>query len=142
MQPNEQKEKCDFSCWVIRYDQVSIFGKTYRKDSLKDNDKKIVPLLWDHNHIDPDSILGYALLENRAEGVYTYCTLNNVERRETAINLLKVPGTVSLSPYVTNVKYDKNFVVHGIIREVSLTPERLDPDELYYPVLNKEVIDD
>lgn len=128
----------DFSCWVIRYDRKSINGKFYRNDTLTNHDRLIVPLLWNHQHFDTDSVLGTAVLENRPEGIFAYCTFNNSPSADTARTLIDDKGTVSISPYLNRVKYSGNFIVNGVIREVSLVYERVDPDELYYPVINKE----
>ena len=69
-------EKYDFSGWATRNDLLCADGRTIRKDAFKANDGQTVPLVWNHNHNDPDNILGHALLENREEGVYAYCTFN------------------------------------------------------------------
>lgn len=129
----------DFSCWVIKYGGKSIhYGRTYKQNSLINSDGMIVPLLWHHQHDDPSFVLGYAVLENRLDGVYAYCTLydrgdiaNEVRR------LIQNRGYISLSPFIVNVETDADIIVHGRIREVSLVFARIDPDEAYYPVLNE-----
>lgn len=118
------KEHYDFSCWVIKYGCISILGKTYQKDSLKSSDGLIVPLLWQHQHNDPMLVLGHALLENRDEGIYAYCTLSDNHTNEITIQLIRDRGSVSLSPYITQVKTDEKTITHGMIREVSLVLAR------------------
>lgn len=132
------QEYYDFSCWVIKYGCVSILGKTYQKDSLKSSDGLIVPLLWNHRHNDPGLVLGNALLENRDEGIYAYCTLFDNPANEVTIQLIQDRGSVSLSPYINQVKYDTKYITHGVIREVSLVMARIDPDESYYPVMKQD----
>lgn len=126
----------DFRCWVIKYGCVSVRHKIYKKGSLKRNGPiHIVPLLWNHRHNDPTSVLGYALLDYRDEGVYAYCVLFDISIKDDVIGMIRDRGFVSLSPFVTQVKYDKNFITNGVIQEVSLVMERDDPDESYYPVM-------
>ena len=128
----------DFSCWVIRYGRVSIHGKTYQPDSLKSSGGLTVPLLWNHNHNSPDSVLGHARIEHNNVGVYAYCTLYDTRFKDDVIRMIQDRGSVSLSPYINNVKMDDKNITHGVIREVSLVYARVDPDEIYYPVMRKD----
>lgn len=125
----------DFRGWVIKYKTPSIRGLTYQKDSLKNCDGKIVPLCWNHGNFDPECVLGNALLVNKEEGVYMFGTLTNTDTKDVVLGLLRDRGSVSLSPYINQVKTVNRFITHGVIREVSLVLERIDPDECYYPVL-------
>lgn len=125
----------DFSCWAIRYDRESSIGLWYLKDSLKNNDKKSVPLLWNHEHFTHTSVLGWAMLEDREDGVYVYCKLNDNPINEHVRELLSDRGRLSISPYLTRVKRDESTVFSGNIAEVSLVVARVVPDELYYPVM-------
>lgn len=138
------KTTCDFSCWVIKYDGRSICGKVYQKDSLKNNDTILVPLLWEHDHNKPSSILGSALLEDREDGIYVYCWLNNEKYKTNTMYLIQKQRTLSISPYVDSIKYDGNIITSGVIREVSLVVSRIDENELYYPMINdrKEIKED
>lgn len=136
------KQSCDFHCWVIKYDKVCIQGKLYQKDSLKGCDGTVVPLLWNHQHDDPTWVLGQALLENRDEGVYGYFNLYSTPSKGMIDNMINHFGSVSTSPCVLQVTVKGDCVVKGRIAEVSLTPARVDPDVCYYPILNKEKIDE
>ena len=136
--PRDIGEPSDFSCWVIRYGRMSIAGKKYQKDSLKNNAGIHVPLLWNHQHNDIASVLGHALLEGRDDGIYAYCKLSDAPINGMTIQLIQNIGSVSLSPYIANVKTDGNFITHGNIREVSLVRARVDPDESYYPIMRSE----
>lgn len=112
--------KYDFSGWATRNDLLCSDGRTIRKDAFKAQSGKTVPLVWNHNHSDPDNVLGHALLENREEGVYTYCEFNNSESGKTARELVKHGDVRSLSIYANQLKQTGSDVVHGTIREVSL----------------------
>jgi hypothetical protein len=98
------------------------------KDAFKHNDGQVVPLVWNHQHDDPNEVLGHALLENREEGVYAYCTFNNTESGKTAKELVQHGDVVSLSIYANKLKQDGGNVVHGVIREVSLVLAGANPE--------------
>lgn len=110
----------DFSGWASRNDLKCSDGRTIRRDAFKDNDGAIVPLVWNHDHNDPDNVLGHALLENREQGMYTYGYLNNTDKANTARELLKHGDIVSLSIYANKLKQNGGDVLHGDIKEVSV----------------------
>lgn len=110
----------DFCGWATRNNIECSDGRTIMKDAFKQNDGQKVPLVWNHQHNDPNEVLGHALLENRAEGVYAYCKFNDTDSGQTA-KLLVTNGDVDkLSIYANKLKSQMNHVVHGCIREVSL----------------------
>lgn len=80
----EKKLKYDFSGWATRNDLVCSDGRTIRRDAFAHCDGKTVPLVWNHQHDDPTNILGHALLENREDGVYAYCTFNETAAGKAA----------------------------------------------------------
>ncbi len=110
----------DFGGWATRNDLRCSDGRTIRKDAFKDNDGHTVPLVWQHQHNNPENILGHALLENRNEGVYAYCTFNDTELGQTAKELVRHGDIKSLSIYANQLKQKGSDVLHGAIREVSL----------------------
>ena len=113
-------DEIDFSGWATRNDLKCSDGRIIRKDAFKHNDGQIVPLVWNHNHSDPNEILGHALLENRDEGVYAYCKFNDTESGKTAKLLVQHGDVSALSIYANKLKQQGNNVIHGAIREVSL----------------------
>ena len=112
--------KYDFSGWATKNNLKCSDGRTILKDAFKDNDGQRVPLVWNHQHNDPDNVLGHALLENRDEGVYAYCAFNDTESGQQAKKLVEHGDVVSLSIYANKLKQHGGNVVHGAIREVSL----------------------
>lgn len=110
----------DFSGWATRNDIKCSDGRTIRKDAFKHCDGQTVPLVWNHNHADADNVLGKALLQNRKEGVYAYCSFNNTENGQNAKELVRHGDIVSLSIYANQLKQNGGDVIHGAIREVSL----------------------
>lgn len=112
--------KYDFGGYATRNDILCSDGRTIRKDAFKDNDGATVPLVWNHDHSDPMNVLGHAVLENRNDGVYAYCTFNDTDSGKTAKMLVKHGDIDSLSIYANQLKQNAGDVVHGNIREVSL----------------------
>lgn len=113
-------EKYDFSGWATKNDLRCSDGLIIRRNAFRVNDGEEVPLVWNHQHNDPNNILGHALLENRDEGVYAYCRFNDTESGRTAKELVKHGDVSALSIFANRLKKDGQNVMHGIIREVSL----------------------
>lgn len=113
-------KKYDFSGWATRNDLTCADGRVIKKDAFKGQDGATVPLVWMHNHSDPNNVLGFAHLENRDNGVYAYCEFNDTESGKTAKELVKHGDVRSLSIFANQLKQAGHDVVHGIIREVSL----------------------
>ena len=114
------KNDYDFSGWATKNNIECSDGRTIMKDAFKQNDGQKVPLVWNHQHNDPNEVLGHAMLENRAEGVYAYCKFNNTESGQTAKSLVMNGDVDKLSIYANKLKSMSNKVIHGCIREVSL----------------------
>ena len=110
----------DFSGWATRNDLLCADGRTIKKDAFKDNDGTTVPLVYSHQHTDVNAVLGHAVLENREDGVYAYCSFNDTESGQTAKELVKHGDVASLSIYANKLKQVGGDVVHGVIRELSL----------------------
>lgn len=113
-------DKFDFSGWATKANIKCSDGRVILNDAFKDNDGKIVPLVWNHQHNDPNEVLGHALLENRGDGVYAYCKFNDTESGQTAKLLVQHGDVSALSIYANKLKQQGSNVLHGEIREVSL----------------------
>ena len=112
--------KCDFSGWATRNDLLCGDGRVIKKDAFKDNDGKTVSLVWNHEHNDPNAVLGHAILENRDEGVYAYGFFNDSENGQLAKKLVSHGDVSSLSIWANKLKQNGREVLHGEIRELSL----------------------
>lgn len=112
--------KYDFSGWATRNDLKCSDGRTIRKGAFKHNDGQTVPLVWNHQHNDSMNVLGHALLEERDQGVYAYCTFNDTEAGQNAKLLVQHGDVTALSIYANQLKQHGGDVLHGAIREVSL----------------------
>lgn len=112
--------KHDFSGYATRNGLRCSDGRTIKPDAFIKNDKGSVPLVWQHQHGDVESVLGHAVLENREEGVYAYGFLNNTEKGKTAKSLIEHGDIKGMSIYANNLVEKNGDVLHGSIREVSL----------------------
>ena len=110
----------DFCGWATKADLLCSDGRIIRKDAFKHNDGDTVPLVWNHQHTGPDYVLGHALLENRDEGVYTYCKFNDSESGRNAKLLVQHGDVDALSIYANQLQQQGPNVMHGNIKEVSL----------------------
>ena len=111
----------DFSGWATKNDILCSDGRTIKKNAFKDDDGKKVPLVWMHDHGNPENVLGHAFLVNKDEGVYCYGKFNDTPEGEHAKSLVKNGDISSLSIYANHLKHDsRKNVMHGSIKEVSL----------------------
>lgn len=122
---NLKHSDCDFSGWATRNDLLCGDGRVIKKDAFKGNDGKKVSLVWNHQHDDPNAVLGHAFLENRDEGVYAYGYFNDSESGRTANKLVHNGDVSSLSIWANKLKQNKlangcREVIHGEICELSL----------------------
>ena len=125
----------DFSGWATKNNLKCADGRVILRDAFKDNDGQTVPLVWNHQHDDSFNVLGHALLENRAEGVYAYCTLNDTAAGRNAKELVKNGDVTALSIYANKLKQHGSSVLHGAIREVSLVLAGANPEAVIDTVL-------
>ena len=91
------RKKYDFSGWATRNDIKCADGLTIRQDAFADCDGTTVPLVYMHDHKDPENVLGHAILENREDGVYCYGSFNDPEKGEMAKELVAHGDITSLS---------------------------------------------
>lgn len=110
----------DFCGWATRNDIYCTDGRTIRQDAFKSDDGKKVPLVWQHQHDDPEAVLGHGFLENTPEGVRIYGYLNNTKRGREAKELIDHGDITSLSIWANQLKEKAGNVLHGSIKEVSL----------------------
>ena len=125
----------DFSGWATKANMLCSDGRVIRKDAFKECDGVKVPLVWNHQHNNPDEVLGHALLENREDGVYAYGTFNDTEAGQTAKLLVQHGDVDRLSIYANKLKQRGCDVVHGVIRELSLVLAGANPGAVIESVI-------
>ena len=122
------KNKYDFSGYATKVGLKCSDGRTILQDAFQDSDGKTVPLVWQHLHNDPGNILGHAVLENRKDGVYAYCSLNGSAAAGDAKEAIKHGDITALSIYANSLIEKGKNVIHGAIREVSLVIAGANPE--------------
>lgn len=110
----------DFSGYATRNDILCADGRTIKKNAFKNQDGQQIPLVWNHDHGNPEAVLGHAILENRDDGVYAYCKFNDTTQGKNAKELVQHGDVRSLSIWANHLKQMGGDVVHGVIRELSL----------------------
>lgn len=126
----------DFEGWATKNDLQCADGLIIRKNAFKVNDGKRVPLVWNHQHTSVGQVLGHAILENRDEGVYAYCSFNNTSAGRDAKETVSHGDVVSLSVWANNVQQKGADVIHGVIREVSLVLAGANPGAFIESVIS------
>ena len=130
------RKKYDFSGWATRNDIKCADGLTIRQDAFADCDGVTVPLVYMHDHKDPENVLGHAMLENREDGVYCYGSFNDTEKGDMAKVLVAHGDITSLSIFANNIVRKGTDVLHGAIKEVSLVLAGANPGAtIDFPVL-------
>lgn len=114
------KSGYDFGGWATKPDLKCSDGRIIMPDAFAHNDGLTVPLVWNHDHQTPDSILGQAYLEKRDGGIYAHCKFNDTDAAKTSKQLVQHGDIVSLSIYANKINEKMSHVSHGDIKEVSL----------------------
>lgn len=110
----------DFEGWATKNDLKCSDGLVIRRGAFKVNDGKKVPLVWNHQHNKVTDVLGHAMLENREEGVYAYCSFNDSPEGKGAKERVAHGDVTALSIWANNLQQVGSDILHGVIREVSL----------------------
>ena len=122
------KSKYDFSAYATKVGLKCSDGRTILQKAIQHDDGQTVPLVWQHLHNEPGNILGHAVLENRKDGVYAYCSLNNSANAQDAKEAIAHGDIKALSIYANSLIEKGKDVVHGAIREVSLVIAGANPE--------------
>lgn len=117
----------DFSGYATKNNVRCSDGRIIERDAFRENHGKKVPLVWQHNHDQVYNVIGHAMLENRKDGVYAYCALNDTEMAEHARSCIKHGDLQGLSIYAKVLKETNKHVMHGHIKELSLVLSPANP---------------
>ena len=123
-------EHADFSGYATKVGLKCSDGRTIMRGAFAHQDKKTVPLVWQHSHDDPKNVLGHAVLEEREDGVYAHAYFNDTPEAKHAKALVEHGDVVSLSIYANGLKEKSKQVFHGVIRELSLVLSGANPGAL------------
>ena len=121
----------DFSGWATKANVKCYDGLTIAPNAFKECDGKMVPVVWNHDHSSPESVLGHALLQNRGrDGVYAYVKLNDTPSGRTAKACVENGDIDAMSIYANGLKKTGQTVMHGMIKELSLVIAGCNPGAL------------
>lgn len=121
----------DFAGWATRNDIRCDDGRIIKRNAFADCDGKTVPLVWNHNHDDPNHVIGHGLLKNCDQGVRFYGKFNDTDTAKTAKACVMNGDITALSIYANKLmKSAKGDIMHGKIREVSLVLAGANPGAL------------
>ena len=123
-------KKCDFAGWATKNDVRCADGRVIRKNAFADQDGARVPLFWNHQHNDPEMVLGHAILMNKEDGVYAKGYFNNSAKAQHVKESIQHGDLLALSIYANQLKEDGGNVLHGVIRELSVVPGGANPEAL------------
>lgn len=123
-------KKFDCSGWATRTNVKCSDGRTIMENAFVDDDGKTVPVIWNHDHDNPNAVLGHALLEHKHGGIYAHISFNDTEAGQNAKLLVQHGDINRLSIYANKLRQRGGDVVHGIIREVSLVLAGANPEAM------------
>lgn len=122
-------EDHDFSGYATVANRKCSDGLTIMPQAFAHMDKQKVPLVFQHIHTDQKQVVGHVLLEHKDKGVYAYGFLNGTDAGVNMKELIRHKDLDSLSIFANNVTIkEKNKVVHGNIREVSVVLSGANPE--------------
>lgn len=125
---NKNIANFDFGGYATKNDLRCSDGRVIRRNAFAENDGKIVPLVWNHRYSDPSNILGHAVLENRDDGVYAYCSFNDSENGQLGRIMVQHKDIRQMSIFANKLQHANGMdVIHGDILEVSLVPAGANP---------------
>lgn len=113
-------KKYDFAGWATKADMRCSDGRLIAKNAFAHQDGARVPIVWNHNHATPDSVLGYGILHSRDGSMRVECFFNDTDSGVNARKLVLHGDINALSIYANQLKEEAKTVLHGMIREVSL----------------------
>lgn len=120
----------DFSGYATKANTKCYDGLTIAPNAFAGDDGRKVPVVWNHNHSDPEHVLGHAILQNRKDGVYAYVKMNDTPSGQTALEAVRSGDIDAMSIFANGLKKAGQTVMHGVIRELSLVLAGCNPGAL------------
>lgn len=131
----------DMSGWATKANVKCYDGLTIAPNAFKECDGKKVPVVWNHDHSAPESVLGHALLQNRKDGVYAYVKFNDTPSGQTAKACVENGDIDAMSIYANGLTKAGQTVMHGMIKELSLVIAGCNPGALIDEVVKHSADD-
>lgn len=114
------ERKPDFGGYVTKANVLCTDGVTIDPGAFAHQDGAIVPLVWQHDHQNPLSVLGQVRLSHRQDGLWGDVFLNNTEKAQHAKAAVVHGDINAMSIWANQLVRQASRVVRGSIREVSL----------------------
>lgn len=111
--------------YVIIYGHKREDGLIFAENAFEKNDLKNVPITIDRDvfkGLDYNPCIGYAILENRDEGVYARCTFAGTELANAVKTILLASNILASSTVVNMIKQNGTTVLSGNIQSVIIIP--------------------
>ena len=121
------KSGYDFSGYAARYGVRCTDDTVIHHGAFSHQNGQTIPFVWNHNHEDPEMILGHGELEDREDGLYFYGWFNDNPKANAAKMALKHGDVDSLSVWANHLQRNGNDIFHGDTKEVSLVLSGADP---------------
>lgn len=134
----------DYDCsgWATKANVRCYDGLVIAQDAFKECSGKVVPMVYNHDHSNVDSVIGHCLLENRPGGVYCYAKFNDTDTGKTARQCVESGDLSAFSIFANGLKKVGSTVKHGFIREVSLVLAGCNPGALIDEVVKHSADED
>ena len=110
----------DFTGWATVYNTLCDDGRTIKTGAFSEQDGQAVPLMYQHNHKDPEMIIGHCALHSIDDGVWCEGYLNDSPKGVAARKAAQNRDVTSLSIWANDISEVDKVVYHGIIREVQI----------------------
>lgn len=111
---------CDFKGWATKFGILCADGRIIQHGAFDDIDGAKVPLVYNHDHGNINSVLGHAYMECRKDGVYAYGYFNGSDNGQIAKDAVQHGDMDSLSIWANHLQQRGPYVQHGEIKELSL----------------------
>ena len=98
------EKKYDFAGWATRADMRCSDGRLIAKDAFAHQDGAKVPIVWNHNHATPDTVLGYGILHSQDGSMRVECYFNDTDSGINAKKLVLHGDINALSIYANQLK--------------------------------------
>ena len=121
------KRTPDFEGWVAKYGVRCSDNTVMHSGAFASQHGTKVPLVYQHDHKDPNNIVGHSVLFEKPEGVWAMSYLNGNANAKTVAECISHGDLDSYSIFANGLQRRGNDIVHGTIREVSLVLSGADP---------------
>jgi len=121
------KRTPDFEGWVAKYGVRCSDNTVMHSGAFASQHGTKVPLVYQHDHKDPNNIVGHSVLFEKPEGVWAESYLNGNTNAKTIAECISHGDLDSYSIFANGLQRRGNDIMHGTIREVSLVLSGADP---------------